>query len=266
MKSYVKVTLFLAALISASFLWKESSTNKDVPVLLHASLGGVPVAIPTRYVGLVEYDSVGVKKDFKKNLNSPEYLPVIRSFGLEISYPKMDVVEWGGLSNKHSSRDLLRVVVNSGENYGSSGDNFLENLKVMNIERKQGCPASCFEYVAAGTSVDGLREYTPRGPGINEKLRYVNGGVGAPYYDKNIYLAATSEGKLTTYIECGNRSHSNEVCSHYFTLSPSMRIHGHISYPRKILSEWKRIQKSVGDVIYSFRDANSDLSTNPAEN
>ncbi len=58
--------------------------------------------------------------------------------------------------------------------------------------------------------------------------------------------------KKTTYIECGSRKNSPQICDQTF-IAPEIEAIVHINYAKENLDNWKNIQKNIIERLASFK-------------
>lgn len=247
--------LLLLVLTAATCMWIFGGiclvNNKVYSESLIGDLGGVPVSIPRPFAHFVEYDDDPHFME-KEGWVPPErtYQSKIRSFGFEVRFPDM-ASEDMKTHEERLKKDIfntmwMRVGVDAGEDYGSSGDvafeRYLQNY--LNPNRKR------FVYGRLPNKTFGLTGYTPID--VDKSLREQVIG-GASIRDKNIYYAKNKDGRITTFIECGNKKHRAVNCRQSFNLGPLMKVRVSVSYRKELLPHWREIQSSVSKVFRSFQ-------------
>ncbi|MFZ5560525.1 MAG: hypothetical protein ACOY41_03180 [Pseudomonadota bacterium] len=238
------------------FLRISSCSENSRNDLVVGNLGGVPVEIPRAYTRFVEYNQASsfleyISAVFLKR----SYDSKLRGFAFETRYPDMASAEVKTKADEDIFSTMwMRVLIDSGENYGSSGDEALENHKKWYLDKRHTCLSrnKCFVYIPLPDKTFGLTGYTPTGTGVDESLRNINGGLGTDYRDRNIYFYQDEAGRVMTFVVCGNRTHGAERCEQYFNLNPVMKAHVKVNYRKELLPHWQKIQSSVTKLIYSF--------------
>lgn len=253
-KPWTKKLLFFVVPIAACvwvtgsiFLANNNSSSEQVI----GNLGGVPVSIPRSFARFVEYDND--PHFMEKNgwvLPERTYQSNLRSFGFEVRFPDM-ASEEVKTDKERLRTDIfntmwMRVGVDAGEDYGSSGDvafeRYLENY--LNPNRKR------FIYAPLPNKTFGLIGYTPID--VDKSLREQVTG-GASIRDKNIYYEKNRDGRITTFIECGNKKHRAVNCKQSFNLRPLMKVRVSVSYRKELLPHWREIQSSISQVFRGFQ-------------
>lgn len=228
------------------------STKSTEPVI--GDLGGVPVAIPRPFARFVEYDDEPHFMESKSRV-SPEraFRSSLRSFGFEVRYPDMASVEKQTPAEEDIfSTTWMRVGISTGKDYVD--DKVLNRKKAHYLNQDRPClhRGHCYIYEPLPKKIFGLTGYTPTGSGVDLERRHIESGRGADIRDRNIYFFQSDSGHITTFIECGNMLHAADRCKQYFTVTPYMKAHVWVNYRRALLPHWRKIQKSVTDLIYSF--------------
>lgn len=247
--------LLSGAVVAMLYLWLQYGSGKPVSGPVIGDLGGVPVEIPRAYVYIVSFNQALGWLD-KIPLLRPErtYQSKLRGLGFEVRYPDMAPVEVQTQEEKNIFKTpWMRVIINTGEHYGSAGVRALENHKKYYLDSSRRCTSKCFIYVPLPDKIYGLTGYTPTGSGVDIEKRSVNYGRGTDLRDRNIYFYQDKAGRVTTFIECSNRDHEAARCKHYFNLEPFMRANVYVTYRKGLLPHWQEIQTSVSDLIYSFK-------------
>ncbi|MCC2637367.1 MAG: hypothetical protein K0Q68_1086 [Moraxellaceae bacterium] len=218
-------------------------------------LGGVPVVIPKVYTNLMGYSrdsSFSDKFDFdggRKNYKSK-----INRLGFQVRYPDMASLGAGARTGESIfTTTWMRVVISSGDSYGSGGDGFLDRKLDYHLSASRTCKSKCIIYAPMKNDVHGLVGYATTGSGVDIEKRKINFGRGADLRDRNIYVFKGKDGKVLTLIECGNREHDAERCQQYFNLRPDIRAHVQINYRKALLPHWKEIQRLTTELVVGFR-------------
>lgn len=241
---FVVWILYLWIEIQVNRWWR--STEPNAPVI--GNLGGVPVAIPREYARFVEYDADPHFME-KKWRSRPKrtFESGLRSFGFEVRYPDMASARFKTKADENIRTTMwMRVGITSGEFYGDGKG--LERRKSSLFNRK----SAYFVYEPLPGKTHGLIGYTPVGPGINVAARDLASGLGASIIDSNVYYHEDEYGQVTTFIKCGNMTHSADRCEQSFYLSGRMKGHISVNYRKELLPYWQEIQKSVADIFYGF--------------
>lgn len=232
------------------------------PDVVIGNLGGVPVEIPREYARFVEYDSDPHFMESSWWFN-PERTSEsrLRSFGFEVRYPDMASVKVQTKAEKNRFTTMwMRVGVITGEYYGSTGNESLNNYRDDYLDASRPCSTKCFIYQPLPDQTYGLTGYTPTGSGVDVEKRSIDFGRGTDLRDSNIYFFEDEAGQITTFIRCSNRTHAAAPCEHYFNLNPLMNAHIKVSYRNGLLPHWQQIQQSVTKLIYGF-EADTNTST-----
>ncbi|AOY94959.1 hypothetical protein BKK79_24235 [Cupriavidus sp. USMAA2-4] len=241
-------------------------------------LGGVPVRIPHHFANYVEYDGdPGFGEKRKESPPPRTYQSRLSSFGFMVRFPDMagrsspelwkDYENYGDpywTGYYDSISPWIDVGLSSGERY--PGDGFLEravSAKLRFNAEREGYPALATMNFAEVPGLEhGLTVYASPGTDSN---------TGKPYrqddYAKDLFVHRGKDGKVDTYIECTNRNLPNlkyTTCKQNVGLAPEMHAKIYIQYPRYWLPHWREIQRSVSDLVLSFKvESSSTDSVSP---
>lgn len=238
-----------------SWVFRENQSDSII-----GDLGGVPVSIPKPYAHFVEYD--GDPHFMEKRIGltpSRTQTSKLTSFGFEIRFPDMAADTEEAKAEKEASTiqttKWMRVGIASHSAYGAGGDESLEKYTSAITEPGR----HRYRYEPLPTETQGLSGFTPVGTDLSRRNL---GGGGADMSDQNIYVHRDKNGRVSTYIECGNMTHSADRCKQYFNLKPAMRVRVWVNYRKDLLPQWREIQTSVTKVILGFR-VNPPSSNDP---
>ncbi len=213
-------------------------------------VGGMPVRIPRDIARFVEYD--GDPRFGERRLGPPPRRTsqsAIKSFGFQVRFP-----DWATLSDKEAEEDYrltrigtsrwITVGVISGGIYPKDG--FLDRAVHNRILRRNSHPLDQFAPIPS--EYLGLSAYAI--PGIDPT-------TGAPYrssgFAEDLFVAWTSEGKVTTYISC-KTAQRNPSCHHSWSLEQlGIKAEMTATYPRRMLENWKEIQEGSTEKLFEFR-------------
>lgn len=258
-KRVVLVALALAAVLVSAWLFISGQLPPGISYANSAAvqesrtgpiigdLGGVPVSIPRPYARFVEYDGDPHFMEKRKGL-PPQRTQAskLASFGFEIRFPDMEPETEKTKAEKKASTIQktmwMRVGINSHSAYGAGGDDFLEKQAAAIAET-----TAQRRYEPLPKETYGLSGFAPV---ITDLARMKPAGE---WYDRNIYIHRDKDGRVDTYIQCSNKTHSAVRCKQYFNLKPAMRIHVTVNYRKALLPQWREIQASVTQVILGFR-------------
>ncbi|MFZ6708171.1 hypothetical protein ACO0LN_03540 [Undibacterium sp. TC9W] len=208
-------------------------------------LGGISVRIPSHFAKYAEYEGdpgwsgkrIGPTpiRDTKSKLVS---------FGFDIRYPDMAGLSSPDLRKNKEAFSIfntpwLRGIVTTGVNFGDGG--FLQRMS-----ESMGKMGS-LQFEKQKEKQFGLEVYTPIGvdPQTRNPQKHIDD-------DKDLYIFRDENGVVQTYIECTNINHDAAPCKQFFFLLPRAKAKITLSYRRGLLSEWKQMQDSVGQLILGF--------------
>ncbi len=222
-------------------------TDKTV----RGDLGGVPVAIPHYFAEYVEYDGDpgwGEKRKGPKPVRTQE--SKIASFGFDVRYPDMvgkDSSEnWSDYKNrKIGTTTWIRVGLNSAGMYSGSGS--IARLSESSLKSMLD-PASHppYAYEMLDQKEYDLDVYAPKGFDFKNQKPY------REHANADDVFVGSESGDVVAYIKCSNSPFYSAPCNHKFSLEPNMHADVSIYYRRGLLSDWRKIQDRVTDVVFGF--------------
>lgn len=212
--------------------------------------------IPAHFAEYVEYDGDpgwGEKRKGPVPVRTPQSR--LSSFGFDVRYPDMAGKSTPELRKEKREEMLntttwLLVGIQSGEIY--PGDGFMDRGFQHGLNRPSTFALSNFERL--NESQYGLEVYAPKGidPKTGNPWRQDRGAEDA-------FVYRNSAGHVEAEIRCSNdeglgeRHRRIRHCRHKFSLEPLAKVKVSVSYRRGLLPEWRRIQDSVRDLIFSFK-------------
>jgi hypothetical protein len=270
---YFLAFAFLCLLITAFLFYKFIETNSSNPLFppemaaakfsdydVRADLGGMLVKIPSHFANYVEYNGdpgFGEKRVEPKPVRN-QYSK-LTSFGFEVRFPDMVGLSSPELRKDKESYNMFNtpwidVGITTGEIY--SGDHFLDRQAKAIVETPNN--VLLYEnYEQLPQKEHELTAYAAKG--INQKTQK---SYREDEDAKDVFIYRSKNGEVETYIACSNRPGTTQRCKHSFTLEPKAKAEVYVSYRRKLLPEWKKIQSSVQKLIFSFETKNTVIKVN----
>lgn len=194
------------------------------------NLNEIKFEFPHGYVRNVEYNGDpgwGYEKKIKEVRSSDS---TFRSLGFRMSYPNFIL-----LKNSQSLGSVVRVTLTGGEYFG---DGFFLDRSFQEINRDP--------------------KYFYRESNSEYELRYFPLAIDSSVVKKSvmrdfdIYIKNDKDGKVNTFIRCGNNQYSQSICMHFFEVDKyQTRIT--LNYKRELLRDWKLIQSSTISKLQEFR-------------
>lgn len=246
---------------AAGIMPDDAPKDKYGKPYIIGDLGGVPVNLPPSVVEYVEYnDSPGFNPQALREFQPPvrSYDSVLTSFGFEFRlsdkqlYDRQDRVIYAQRKEDYSvgqGEEWIRVSILSGPSYGSNPDAlgtylegatdkaYLEGPYILPFEYHELLPEKQY----------GLEVYAS--PGINPDTQL-------PWrqyqHAEDIFVNRDSEGKVQTYIRCGN-AYKLLTCTHHINFPAHMRIRVSMWYLRAQLPQWQTIEAAAIELINSFQ-------------
>lgn len=238
----------------------------DDPII--GDLGGVPVSVPVNYTHLVtEYDGDPRLFDperrkwkppvrtFASKINSlplmvhlPDFAP--RTAENEASYYRAQKSiegpeEWLPIGVRASSAMYLT------NQQLLDGDLFNQKSKIDGLSKFRNRL-----YERQSETLYGLVEYR------SQKLVYYPGGS---VMERERLFFFTKDGNNITFIECSANIEPFEesprnVCTHQFSLYPSLKAEASLQYDARTLSQWMKYEQGVRKLILSFQARSAETS------
>jgi hypothetical protein len=268
---YLLAFMLLCFVITGFFFYKFVESQSSNPLYppkmaaakfsdydVRADLGGMLVKIPSHFANYVEYNGdpgFGEKRVGPKPVRN-QYSK-LTSFGFEVRFPDMAGLSSPKLRKNKESYNIynspwIDVGITTGAIY--PGDQFLDRLTKATVEIPNYILLYA-NYEKLPLKEHGLTVYAAKG--IDRKTK-------EPYrkndFAHDIFIYRNKIGEVETYIECSNRAGTPQPCKHSLNLEPKAKAEVYIIYNRKLLPEWKNIQQSVRQLIFSFETKNIAIS------
>jgi len=236
------------------------------------TLGGRKVRMSSYQVQDVSYTDTptAFSKDWETYKAPPRtYDSVLFGFGFYLNYEKgviRDIRHDEGFYDEMRKEDKPWVLVGVHSNLEPLDKSLTrwDDFVAMKL-RESDNPYD--QYVRLPEKEYGLEKYIVQGSdpetGIPYREKVGKYGLGK----EDIFVARDKDGHINTYIYCDNYPYNLKIdypfipqCSHKHVFKKDIDITLHITYARKRLRDWQKIEKEAIKIIFDFvRDAENDM-------
>lgn len=253
MTTIISIVILTSSLLMGFFkeiTLDQSNTNGDLRKVSGSSsekvirglIGETMVSMPEKYIVFIEYDDANLLPYCQAHCDKKYNYLKIRSFGVDLKYPTMDLVD--KYSESSVNRDLSVKMIHVGVLANSySGD--IKSMELF-IDRVVNQGGAGIKYRKSG-SLYGLESYSP----IYE-VKPGGGNIKGSMFDKKVYVRRLS-GFSDTYIECLNSDRKSAPCTLQFMMPNPMRSIIKISFDSTLLSNWKNMQIEAQKTLMRFK-------------
>lgn len=243
--------------------------NKRGPVI--GDLGGITVSIPQPIPRFVEYqDDPHFMEKRKGDTPIRTFQSKLRSFGFEIRYPDMAVLNENTFEEKRKSTIHNTMWMDVGVSVEPYYDQFsLQGIadgftkRIWDSRHTIDEPPEIWKdkhgYKRLADTLYGLVVYSVYG--YDDAKRYIRPGIDThDILDANIYYHLDDKDIIDSYITCSNVKHDAAPCEHQFILPSAKNTLIKVHYRIGFLPQWQKIQYAIEKVILGFSVNNHKIS------
>jgi hypothetical protein len=244
-------SLFYASTRNGSLPLQNKVAIPQEQTFTVGDLGGMKVKIPRHFARLVEYEGDpgwGEKREGAR----PErtYESKLTSFTARIRYPDMQGLTSDELRLDYKQATIHNTMwfslgVSTGNHFGDGL--FLERMKQA-AKKSDIWSKTGLIWTKKPKKEHGLEVYSPANADVSTRVPFKGDNA-----DDDHFFSYNSEGKVTNYMRCSNKTHAAAPCEQFFFLPTPLKAKIIVKYRRGLLPHWQDLQTKTTAHLLSFK-------------